>query len=155
MKQRHSVFTGFALTGFDAAGDIAEETKNARYESHEPNNIIILVINKHSVITGRGILTSVIATGFLGFITVILFLFCTPDLDMAFSLNAPQPFVQIYSLALGKRGSIIMTAIAVIGLTLVCPISGYRTKLFMISWVFTEYQRCHCCRFQAYICSGS
>jgi amino acid transporter len=71
------------------------------------------------VIAGRGILTSVIATGLLGFITAILFLFCTPDLDMIFALDAPQPFIQIYALALGKGGSIIMTIIAVIGLTIV------------------------------------
>jgi translation initiation factor 5B len=71
------------------------------------------------VIAGRGILTSVIATGLLGFITAILFLFCTPDLDTIFALDAPQPFIQIYALALGKGGSIIMTIIAVIGLTIV------------------------------------
>ena len=72
-----------------------------------------------SVIAGRGILASVMATGLFGFITVILFLFCIPDLDMALALDAPQPFVQIYSLALGKGGSIVMTAIAVIGLIMV------------------------------------
>jgi len=92
------VFTGFSLTGFDASGHIAEETKNA------------------SVVAGRGIITGVVATGLLGFNTVILFLFCTPDLDLAFSLDAPQPFVQIYSLALGRGGSIVMTIIAVINL---------------------------------------
>ena len=37
---------------------------------------------------------SMIATGLFGFIAVILFLFCIPDLDMAFALDAPQPFVQ-------------------------------------------------------------
>ena len=49
----------------------------------------------------------------------ILFLFCTPDLDTLFSLNAPQPFVQIYAMALGRGGSIFMTIIAVIGLIMV------------------------------------
>jgi len=72
-----------------------------------------------SVIAGRGILASVMATGLFGFITVILLLFCTPDLDMALALDAPQPFVQIYSLALGKGGSIVMTITAVIGLIMV------------------------------------
>lgn len=61
-------------------------------------------------------MTSAIATGVLGFITTILFLFCTPDLDTIFSLNAPQPFVQIYALALGKNASVFMTVIAVLGL---------------------------------------
>ena len=75
-----------------------------------------------SVMAGRGILGSMIATGVFGFITVILFLFCTPNLDMAFALDAPQPFVQIYSLALGKGGSIVMTIVAVVGLVLVWSI---------------------------------
>ncbi|KAI9448435.1 amino acid transporter [Lactarius indigo] len=92
------LFTAGTLTGFDASGHIAEETKNA------------------SVVAGRGILSSAIATGVLGFITVILFLFCIPDLDTFFALDAPQPFVQVYALALGKGPSIFMTAIAVLGL---------------------------------------
>jgi hypothetical protein len=62
------------------------------------------------------------ATGLLGFITTILFLFCTPDLQTTLALDAPQPFVQIYALALGKEGSIIMTIIAVINLIMVCSI---------------------------------
>lgn len=72
-----------------------------------------------SVTAGKGILSSAIATGVLGFITAILFLFCTPDLDTVFALDAPQPFVLIYALALGKGGSIFMTIIAVIGLIMV------------------------------------
>jgi len=55
----------------------------------------------------------------LGFLTTILFLFCIPDLDTFFALNAPQPFVQLYALALGKGPSIFMTIIAVIGLIMV------------------------------------
>jgi amino acid transporter len=73
----------------------------------------------HSVVAGKGILSSAIATGVLGFASAILFLFCTPDLDTLFSLGAPQPFVQIYALALGKPGSIFMTVIAVLGLIVV------------------------------------
>jgi hypothetical protein len=41
-----------------------------------------------SVVAGRGVITSAIATGVLGFITTILFLFCIPELD-TFALNAP------------------------------------------------------------------
>ncbi|KAJ6516258.1 gamma-aminobutyric acid transporter [Mycena sanguinolenta] len=94
------LFTAGTMTGFDASGHIAEETRNA------------------SVVAGKGILTSALATGVLGFVTAILFLFCTPDLDTLFALEAPQPFVQIYALALGKGGSIFMTVIAVLGLML-------------------------------------
>ncbi|CAA7259575.1 unnamed protein product [Cyclocybe aegerita] len=92
------LFTAGTMTGFDASGHIAEETKNAR------------------VVAGKGILSSALATGVLGFVTAILFLFCTPDLDTLFALQAPQPFVLLYALALGKKGSIFMTIIAVLGL---------------------------------------
>jgi len=108
------------MTGFDASGHIAEETKNARY-------VISIAGSMFSepffirVIAGKGILSSAIATGVLGFVTAILFLFCTPDLEVLFSLQAPQPFVQLYALALGKKGSIFMTIIAVLGLIIVCP----------------------------------
>jgi hypothetical protein len=78
----------------------------------------------YSVIAGKGILTSAIATGVLGFLTTILFLFCIPDLDTFFALDAPQPFVQLYALALGKGPSVFMTIIAVIGLIMV------RTRVF-------------------------
>src|SRR2546429_9943607 len=71
------------------------------------------------VIAGKGILTSAVATGLLSFVTIILFLFCTPDFDVLFSLDDPQPFVQLYALALGKGGATFMTVIAVIGLILV------------------------------------
>ncbi|KAJ3783601.1 hypothetical protein GGU10DRAFT_428938 [Lentinula aff. detonsa] len=94
------LFTAGTMTGFDASGHIAEETKHA------------------SVVASKGILTSALATGVLGFFTTILFLFCTPDLDTLFSLNAPQPFVQIYVIALGRGASVFMTIIAVIGLIL-------------------------------------
>lgn len=63
----------------------------------------------------------------LGFITTILFLFCIPDLDTFFALDAPQPFVQLYALALGKGPSIFMTIIAVIGLIMV------RARLFFFT----------------------
>jgi len=70
-----------------------------------------------------GIFTSAVATGVLGFITTILFLFCIPDFDVLFALDAPQPFVQVYALALGKGGSIFMTILAVLGLIMNTSIS--------------------------------
>lgn len=90
-------------------------------------------------------MSSVIATGVFGFATTILFLFCTPDLDTLFALNAPQPFVQIYAMALGKPGSIFMTIIAVLGLILVSFFSQRcLTTLIKTSYRFTEYQ----CRYR-------
>ncbi|KAJ7147949.1 gamma-aminobutyric acid transporter [Mycena filopes] len=92
------LFTAYTMTGFDASGHIAEETKNA------------------SVVAGKGILTSAAATGILGFATAILFLFCTPDLDTLFALEAPQPFVQIYALALviAVLGLVLNTSVAIV-----------------------------------------
>jgi len=104
IKSNHclcSLFTAGTLIGFDASGHIAEETKNASY------------------VAARGILLGAVATAVCGFATTILFLFCTPDLDTLFSLSAPQPFVLIYSMALGRGPSVFMTALAVVGLILV------------------------------------
>lgn len=112
------MFTAGTLTGFDASGHIAEETKNARYVLYSSYKLISAEIIG-SVVAARGILSSAIATGVLGFGTAILFLFCTPDLDTLFSLEAPQPFVQIYAMALGRGGSVVMTIIATIGLIMV------------------------------------
>lgn len=110
------------MIGFDASGHIAEETRNARYVKSSPSLAYLLLTLSRSVIAGWGILTSAFATGVMGFLTTILFLFCTPDLDTLFSLDAPQPFVQIYAMALGKGPSVFMTIIAVLGLILVNPL---------------------------------
>jgi hypothetical protein len=93
-----------------------------KLKMHGKNFDVLISAQSHSilrVIAGKGILSSAILTGVLGLITTILFLFCTPSLDVLFSLEAPQPFVQLYALALGKKASIFMTIIAVIGLILV------------------------------------
>lgn len=120
-----SLFTAGTMTGFDASGHIAEETKNARLVAYYVYVSVVKYL--HRVVAGKGILSSAVATGILGFVTAILFLFCTPDLDTLFAIEAPQPFVQIYAMALGKKGSIIMTIIAVIGLILVRSLFEART----------------------------
>lgn len=51
--------TAGILIGFDASGHVAEETKNA------------------AITAARGIFWSVIVSGVGGFVTIILFLFCT------------------------------------------------------------------------------
>lgn len=70
---------------------------------------------------GRGLYLGAIANGIGGFSAIILFLFCTPKFEtlLALSNSAPQPFVQVYALALGKGPSTFMTIIAVIGFSLV------------------------------------
>lgn len=86
------------LTGFDAAGHIAEETKDASRNS------------------AKGIFWSAAVSALVAFPLIILFLFCSPSMDVLFTLAAPQPFVLIYQLALGKGGQLVMTLVAVIGL---------------------------------------
>jgi translation initiation factor 5B len=111
------LFTAGTLTGFDASGHIAEETKNARLVlgnmdcGEIPDSSF-----SNSVVAARGILTSAFATGVFGFATAILFLFATPPIDVWYTLTAPQPFVQIYALAIGRGGATFMTILAVIGL---------------------------------------
>ncbi|BGP15065.1 hypothetical protein JCM10213v2_003020 [Rhodosporidiobolus nylandii] len=90
--------TSGVLTGWDASGHIAEETKNA------------------SLASARGMFWSCVASGVLAFPLLILFLFCSPDTDTLFNIYTPQPFVTIYQLALGKGGQMIMTLVAIIGL---------------------------------------
>jgi amino acid transporter len=128
------LFTSGVLTGFDAAGHVAEETKNA------------------SVTAARGIFWSCFISAALGTPIIFLYLACSvreyvslgasaphladfccsplqPDIDVMFSLDAPQPFVALYSLALGKGGQLVMVIIAVLGLwlnTVVCIIAASR-----------------------------
>jgi len=89
-------FAASTLVGFEAAGHIAEETKNA------------------SSVAARNIFKSAVLTGVGAFTTTILFLFCTPDIKTLLSLNAPQPFVLIWSKALGRGGSVFMTLLVVL-----------------------------------------
>ncbi|KAM0746497.1 gamma-aminobutyric acid transporter [Meredithblackwellia eburnea MCA 4105] len=90
--------TSGVLTGFDASGHIAEETVNA------------------SLYAARGIFWSCVVSGVLAFPLLLLFLFCSPSLDTLFALETPQPFVQIYTLALGRGGQMVMTIVAIVGL---------------------------------------
>ncbi|KAG8853150.1 hypothetical protein FRB96_008402 [Tulasnella sp. 330] len=90
------LFTSSVLTGFDAAGHIAEETKNA------------------SAIAARSIFRSAVVTAAGGFITTIVLLFCMPDIVTLLGLDAPQPFVLVYSMALGRGGGTFMTIVGTI-----------------------------------------
>lgn len=95
--------TAGVLIGFDASGHVAEETKNA------------------SVNAAKGIFWSTIYSGVLGFAAVVLFLFCAPDADTLFSYVAPQPFVPLYAVVLGRGGHIVMNVVAIVALVLVTP----------------------------------
>jgi amino acid transporter len=60
----------------------------------------------------------------MGFPVVILFLFCLPDLNTLYSFTGPQPFVQIYALALGRGGHVVMNVVCIIGLIFNTTIAG-------------------------------
>jgi amino acid transporter len=94
------LFTSGVLTGFDASGHVAEETKNA------------------SLTAARGIFWSCFISAVLGTPIIFLYLACSPDLDTLFSLGAPQPFVLIFENALGKGGQVVMVIISILGLWL-------------------------------------
>ncbi|PYI12986.1 amino acid permease [Aspergillus violaceofuscus CBS 115571] len=92
--------TAGILIGFDASGHVAEETKNA------------------SLNAAKGIFWSTVISGVLGFTAVILFLFTSPPIDILFSYDAPQPFVPLYAVVLGRGGHIVMNVLSVTALWL-------------------------------------
>lgn len=55
-----------------------------------------------------------VVTGVGGLLTTVVLLFCIPDLTALFALNAPQPFVLVYVMALGRGGGTFMTLLATI-----------------------------------------
>ena len=98
--------TAGILVGFEASGHISEETKNA------------------SQTAARGIFWSAVASALIGFPLVILFLFCLPDLQTLYALNAPQPFVSLYDMAMGRGGHIVMNVVCIFGLIFNTTVAG-------------------------------
>ncbi|KAF2095639.1 putative amino acid permease [Rhizodiscina lignyota] len=98
--------TAGILVGFEASGHISEETKNA------------------SVTAAKGIFWSAVASAVIGFPLVILFLFCLPSLDVLYDLDAPQPFVSIYAMSLGRGGHIFMNIVCIFGLIFNTTVAG-------------------------------
>jgi len=98
--------TAGVLVGFEASGHISEETKDA------------------SLTAARGIFSSAVVSGVLGFPVVILFLYCTPDIDTLYSFGAPQPFVNLYALTMGMGGHIFMNIVCILGLMFNTTVAG-------------------------------
>ena len=98
--------TAGLLVGFEASGHISEETQNA------------------SLTAARGIFWSTVASALIGLVAVILFLFSLPDLDMLYALEAPQPFVLIYSMTMGRGGHVFMNAVVILGLIFNITVAG-------------------------------
>jgi amino acid transporter len=97
--------TGGILVGYEASGHISEETQNA------------------SITGARAIFSSAVAAAVIGFPILILFLFCMPGLEQIYTFTAPQPFVQLYALSLGRGGHVFMNIVCIVGLMLVSHFS--------------------------------
>lgn len=98
--------TAGVLVGFEASGHISEETKDA------------------SLTAAKGIFSSAVVSAVLGFPVVILYLFCTPSLDVLYSFTAPQPFVGLYAMTMGQGGQVVMTVVCILGLIFNTTVAG-------------------------------
>jgi len=98
--------TAGILVGYEAAGHVSEETINA------------------NITAAKAIFSSASLSAILGFPIVILFLFCTPNLDTLYAFAAPQPFVLLYDMALGRGGQLVMVIICILALILNMTVSG-------------------------------
>ncbi|KAB5591379.1 Amino acid permease [Ceratobasidium theobromae] len=86
--------------GFEASAHVAEETNNAK------------------IVAARSVFASGVLITTCQFVEIILFLFCVPSHDVIATFDAPQPFVQLYGLALGRRGATFMAILSTVNFTL-------------------------------------
>ncbi|GFZ45990.1 Thiamine transporter thi9 [Saitozyma sp. JCM 24511] len=110
-------YAGYAPVGYDAAGHVSEETRNA------------------STTSARGIFWSGFASAVLALVATIVWLFCIPPDDILATFDAPQPFVQIWAASIGRGGAVVMTVIAVLGLILStsCAVTASSRLIFAIA----------------------
>ena len=97
--------TASCLVGQDASGHVAEETVSAKKAA------------------AKGVFWATVASALCGFPIIILFLFCMPNIETFYDTTAPQPFINMYSLALGPRAHVVMTIVSMIGAILNTSIS--------------------------------
>lgn len=93
------------LVGQDASGHVAEETISAKKAA------------------AQGVFWATVASAVCGFPIIILFLFCMPSIETFYDTSAPQPFINMYALALGPRAHVVMTIISMFGSILNTSIS--------------------------------
>ncbi|GIK05357.1 hypothetical protein Aspvir_009464 [Aspergillus viridinutans] len=93
------------LVGQDASGHVAEETLTARKSA------------------ARGVFWSTVASALCGFPIIILFLFCMPPIETFYDTRVPQPFINMYAMALGHHAHAVATTVAIIGAVLNTSIS--------------------------------
>ncbi|KAJ5288788.1 hypothetical protein N7478_001818 [Penicillium angulare] len=97
--------TASCLVGEDASGHVAEETVSAKKAA------------------AKGVFWATVASAICGLPIIILFLFCMPPIDVFYDTNAPQPFINMYALALGPRAHVVMTIVSMVGAILNTSIS--------------------------------
>lgn len=93
--------TARILVGYDAAGHVAEETKNA------------------SKTASRGMFYSAFSNAILSTGIIVMFLYCLPPSNVMYELiksNSQQPFVSFYAYALGKRAHVFMNVVGILGM---------------------------------------
>ncbi|KAL1869542.1 hypothetical protein Plec18167_007840 [Paecilomyces lecythidis] len=93
------------LVGEDASGHVAEETITAKKAA------------------ANGVFWATVASAICGFPIIIVFLFCMPPIETFYDTGAPQPFINMYALALGPHAHVVMTIVAMIGAILNTSIS--------------------------------
>ena len=93
------------LVGEDASGHVAEETVSAKKAA------------------ANGVFWATVASAICGFPIILVFLFCMPPIDEFYNTTAPQPFVNMYALALGPHAHVVATIISMIGAILNTSIS--------------------------------
>lgn len=93
------------LVGQDASGHVAEETVSAKKAA------------------ANGVFWATVASALCGFPIILVFLFCMPPIETFYDTSAPQPFINMYALALGPHAHIVATVIAMIGAILNTSIS--------------------------------
>lgn len=85
------------LVGEDASGHVAEETVSAKKAA------------------AKGVFWATVASALCGFPIILVFLFCIPPVDTFYDTTAPQPFINMYALALGPHAHVVATIISMIG----------------------------------------
>lgn len=93
------------LVGEDASGHVAEETVSAKKAA------------------AQGVFWATVASAICGFPIILVFLFCMPSIETFYDTPAPQPFINMYALALGPHAHVVATVVAMIGAILNTSIS--------------------------------
>jgi amino acid transporter len=93
------------LVGEDASGHVAEETISAKKAA------------------AKGVFWATVASALCGLPIILVFLFCMPPLETFYNTGAPQPFINMYALALGPHAHVVATIVSMIGAILNTSIS--------------------------------